>query len=186
MSQIELPIILLIGHSGVGKTTIINYLVDSYNFKFVRSYTTRNQRKNETPNDYNFIDKATFEYMLYNNEFIEYTQYCNNYYGLAKKAFETADKPLILAVDLHGLKVLKNIYGDRVISFLIKAPSEEILLSRLKNRQGNDINFDSRILENRKVLDHELINFTVINDELEVCTNTIIIILKKILKNNFC
>ncbi len=58
-------------------------------FSFSISHTTRSQRPGEVDGkNYFFITREKFEEMIKDNEFIEYTQYNNNYYGTSKSELE--------------------------------------------------------------------------------------------------
>ena len=76
--------IVLIGESASGKSTIEKELVKR-GFNKIISYTTRPIRKDETDGiDYHYISKEEF---LINSKwiFVEYTIYNSWYYGIAKK-----------------------------------------------------------------------------------------------------
>ena len=58
-------IIVLIGASGSGKSSIEKILADNYGYEKITSYTTRSPRNGETNGvDYNFIDNKTFADMM--------------------------------------------------------------------------------------------------------------------------
>ena len=63
--------IVLIGESGCGKSTVGNYLINNYNYEKIVSYTTRPIRKGEKDNvDYHFITNEKFNELKRNNFFI--------------------------------------------------------------------------------------------------------------------
>lgn len=77
--------IILIGASASGKTTIAKYLTTNLGFKKFVTSTTRLPRKGEINSiDYNFLTIDTFNKKKENNEFIETTFYNENYYGTEK------------------------------------------------------------------------------------------------------
>ena len=52
-------VICIIGKSGVGQSTVVNELIKNKNFHFIKSYTTREVRKND-PEDiktHTFVSK---------------------------------------------------------------------------------------------------------------------------------
>ena len=93
--------LVICGPSGSGKSTLLNKLMDEFSdcftfsisrlfyrqkknkFKwFVSSDTTRSPRSGETNGkEYHFVDKQTFERMIAQNMFVEFTQFSGNYYG---------------------------------------------------------------------------------------------------------
>ena len=77
--------IILSSPSGAGKTTLVNLLSKSENFKISISHTTRKPRYGEIPNkDYYFVDDKEFKRLIHNQEFLEYAKVFNNYYGTTR------------------------------------------------------------------------------------------------------
>ena len=69
-------IIVLLGASGSGKSTIENELTIHHGFKKIISYTTREPRDGEVNGkDYYFINNETFNEMLDRGLFAEYDEY---------------------------------------------------------------------------------------------------------------
>ena len=79
--------IIVVGPSGVGKSTLINHLKLKYPeaFRFSVSYTTRKARPGEVHGiNYFFVSEAEFQSMIESDDFIEYCSVHNNMYGTAK------------------------------------------------------------------------------------------------------
>ncbi len=101
--------------SGSGKSTLVNQLrslVD--NLEFSISYTTRNPRGSEQQGrEYHFTDRAHFEQMIAEDEFLEHAEVFGNYYGTAWQSLRDAEargKDLLLDIDVQGAaQVRKNI-----------------------------------------------------------------------------
>ena len=83
-------LIVLSGPSGAGKSTVVKKLMQQRgNIHFSVSYTTRAPRSEDIDGvTYNFVDRAEFERMIENNEFLEYAEYSGNYYGTSLKVIE--------------------------------------------------------------------------------------------------
>ena len=147
---------VLIGRSAVGKTTLLNYAVDTYHLHECVSYTTRDRRPLEINNkDYIFIEKSNFLELLINDELIEYTQYNDNLYGLSKNSFNVYLDNIVI-VEPKGLEHLKeNEYiNDNFNIVIIKIEeADDVIRERLVRRGDSmcDIN-------NRLRIDRELFN----------------------------
>ena len=82
--------IVLVGESASGKSSIQNELVKTYGYKKVITYTTRPKRDYETAgDDYHFISKEEFLQLKEADYFIETVCYNDWYYGTAKKDCNT-------------------------------------------------------------------------------------------------
>lgn len=124
-------LILLIGKSGSGKSTITKILNDEYNLKNVDSFTTRPKRY-EQEKGHIFISDKEFDKIKL-SDMIAYTEYGGYKYCATKKQLDTND---IYIIDLNGLKNLKyDEINKKVISVYITA-SSKICLNRMLNR-GN-------------------------------------------------
>ena len=172
-------IVVIEGPSGVGKDTIVQELMKQYpnTFAKVPSMTTRSMRDNESQGDpYYFVDEPTFKEYLSSGVVFEHTIRHGQYRGMSTKLFDDVLKQELFPVkdcDMVGLNALKKVYGDKVCSFFITCPKEEIE-KRLINRgtTGDDLktrldNYDEYI-KNDVYYDE-----TIENIDLQVATETI-------------
>lgn len=127
--------IILVGESASGKSSIEKYLVDTRNFKKIVSYTTRSPRDNEVNGvDYHFINKHKFLQLWNDGFFAETATYNGWYYGSAKEDY-TDDKIAVLTP--HGLRQLKKNGNIDIISLYIKVPRRDRLIKILQ--RGDNI-----------------------------------------------
>ena len=130
-------LIVVSGPAGSGKGTVNSQLVATGDFVFSVSATTRSPRPGEIDGvNYHFIDKEEFQRRIDANGFLEYTTYCDNYYGTPLKealAVLESGKNLILEIECDGAKNVKKIFPDAVLIMLIP-PTYAIQEERLRGR----------------------------------------------------
>ena len=164
-------LVIISGPSGSGKTSICKILKKNPEIKQSVSYTTRKPRDDERNGiEYCFIEKDEFEKLIDENKFIEYAEYCGHLYGTPDSTIKEAidnGEILILAIDVKGaLQVMDKM--PEAISIFIKAPDDETLKLRLKNRlTDNDSAIDQRFIVARKEMEYsKYYDYCVINDRL--------------------
>ena len=97
------PLILFVGKSGSGKTTIADYFECTKGYKQVHSYTTRKPRhKGEI--GHVFVTEEEFDAL---GELVAYTEYNGYRYGVTAPIVDEAN---IYVVDIPGVKTLLNNY----------------------------------------------------------------------------
>lgn len=127
--------IVLVGESASGKSSIEKFLVNNYEYKKVVSYTTRSPRQNEVDGvDYHFISVGEFLNLKEQGFFAETAIYNNWYYGTAKEDC-TDDKIAVLTP--HGLRQISKVDDINVTSFYINVPRRDRLIKILQ--RGDDI-----------------------------------------------
>ncbi|MGL5268526.1 MAG: guanylate kinase [Spiroplasma sp.] len=183
-------LIIISGPSGVGKGAIINELFKdkNLNLAYSVSYTTRQSRNYEMSGiNYFFVTKEEFLQKIKNNDFLEYTNFIDNYYGTSKSYVEQLQLEgfnVILEIEADGAtQIIKN-YSDRkhIFSIFIMPPSIEILEQRIRLRASESKEIIEKRLKKAKE-EFKLqtqYDYVVINDILEHAVNEI----KKIIKDN--
>lgn len=127
--------IVLVGESASGKSSIERNLVDNYGYNKVVSYTTREPREGEVDGvDYHFIDDATFYELECAGFFAETAMYNGWHYGTAKNDC-TSDK--VAVVTPHGLRQLAKIPNLDIHAFYINVPRRDRLIKILQ--RGDNI-----------------------------------------------
>lgn len=131
-----MKIIALIGPSGSGKTTILDEIIrlqeEGREFPFGKCFKLKSTTsKDNRLGDYEKVSREEFETMIANDEFVEYTNYSGNYYGLSKKTIEKLGDGIgIKAFDILGVKSLKRIYGeDNIIAIFIYRKTDALVES---------------------------------------------------------
>ena len=142
-------IIVLLGASGSGKSTIENALVEKHNFNKIISVTTRSIRSTEiNGRDYYFVSNSEFEEMLDAKQFAEYEEYSQNrFYGTLKTDYnaEETSEDKVVVLTPNGLRQLKrNCPDEKYFSVLVTA-SLGTRIKRYIDRCGvNEFNFDDK------------------------------------------
>ena len=169
-------IVILSSPSGAGKTTLVNLISQKKNFINSISHTTRKPRSNEVHGrDYFFVSDEEFKNLIKNNEFLEYANVFNNFYGTIKKpVLENLEKGnnVIFDIDWQGTEQIRSQdIKYKIITFFVLPPSKEILYERLTNRDMKDkLIASERMKEFYKDVKHWVdYDYVVINDELNRC-----------------
>jgi guanylate kinase len=145
--------------------------------EFSISYTTRAPRGSEEDGrEYHFTDKATFERMVADGEFLEHaTVFGDHYYGTAVSALEQARQhgnDLLLDIDVQGaLQVMEKL--PEAVSIFILPPTPEVLERRLRNRSqaegvADEAEIEKRLSQARKELERLAeYKYALVNDVLD-------------------
>lgn len=130
-------LIVISGPSGVGKTTIVEAVLDQTSSVFSVSATTRSPRKGEVDGqDYHFLDREAFEKSVSRGEILEWAEYGGALYGTFRKSVEPllrAGRHVILDIENEGAKQIRSVYKDAVLIF-VSPPSLSALQDRLVRR----------------------------------------------------
>lgn len=161
------------GPSGCGKGSIIKELIRRReNLWLSISCTSREKRPCEVDGqDYYFLTKEEFERKIGDDEFIEYAQYSDNYYGTPKKYIEqhlNQGEDVVLEIEIVGALKIKKILPDTLFIFVMP-PSMSELRKRLEGRETEtkakiDQRFRRAYEEINAVNDY---NYVVVNDEIK-------------------
>ena len=162
------------GPSGTGKTSVIKALCkDETTLEFSISATTRPPRSDEIDGvDYYFLGQTKFEDLIQRGGFLEWVKYGGHYYGTLKSTVELTiekGKDLILEIDVHGAKKIKDL-GIRYTSIFLLPPSLESLEKRLRNRKTeSDSELQQRLLTAKSEFDHVSdYNYCIVNPDHNV------------------
>ena len=89
------PLLIVVSSpSGAGKTSVCKKILENCNsIQISISATTRKPRQNEADGiDYNFVSRDDFQNKIQNNEFLEYAEVFDNFYGSLVKDVEKVMK----------------------------------------------------------------------------------------------
>lgn len=141
MAQTRGNLFILSAPSGAGKSSLISALLKKHSdMKVSVSHTTRSPRPGEENGvHYHFVSVDEFKALIEKNDFFEWAQVFDNYYGTSKQAIESqlaAGIDVFLDIDWQGAQQIRKLVDD-VETIFILPPSKEELESRLNNR-GQD------------------------------------------------
>ena len=107
-------ILVLLGRSGCGKSTIAAILKHVYGYRPVRTSTTRARREDEAKDAYYFMSREEFLRRKDNNEFVEWDVYGGNFYGTMKSELEKQEK-MVIVITPEGAGAIKKAFPDAFV-----------------------------------------------------------------------
>lgn len=166
-------LIVVSGPSGCGKGTVIQEFLKNHKDAWLSiSCTSRDPRPGDVPNEsYFFISREEFEEKIKNDEFLEYAEYNNNYYGTPKEHIEerlAKGIDVILEIEVQGALKVKELVPEAICIFIMP-PSMKELKKRLVGRGTES---KEKVLGRFKTAYQEInnvtrYNYVVTNDDVE-------------------
>ncbi len=119
-------LVVVSGPAGVGKGTLCRALFAEWSgLEYSVSVTTRSPRPGETEGkEYYFRSREEFSQMIENNEFLEWAEFCGNFYGTPRFHVESVlnrKKTILLEIDIEVAKQVKKQF-PRVFIFHFHRP----------------------------------------------------------------
>lgn len=172
-------LICFCGPAASGKSTISRAIVErTPTCALSVSTTTRPPRDGEEEGKhYYFTDSADFEGKLEAGLFAEHTQFGEHYYGTGKENIDRAlavGQHLLFDIESHGVKLLRDHYGARVVCIFLFPPSFRLLAERLRQRATDTPEHVEFRLKNasdeiQALSEPGMADYFVVNDEFERC-----------------
>jgi len=169
-------LIVLVGPSGVGKSTISRRLEKEMDISYTVSVTTRIKKEGEDEEgkEYEHIDKLEFFRRLDSDKYLEYAQVHGNYYATPKHPaldYLKEGRDVLLEIDVQGAMQVRHHYPDALLIFILP-PDEPTLLKRLIDSDRDspeDINkrFRAAKREIHMAKGSRTFDYMVINDTLD-------------------
>lgn len=165
--------------SGSGKSTLVNRLLAEVpRLIFSVSHTTRKPRGHEKEGEsYHYLGREEFERRVHQDEFLEWAEVFDNYYGTHRSILDRAKgagADVVLDIDVQGAAQLKEKVPGAVSIFIL-APSRTILEKRLRARGEDSDDVIGRRLRDaaREISNYGAYDYVLINSDLETSAATL-------------
>jgi guanylate kinase len=167
--------------SGAGKTTLTTRLRAAIpGLLFSISHTTRKPRATEQDGrEYHFTERATFERMIAEQQFLEWAHVHGNLYGTSRAELDRARaanaRGIIFDIDHQGARQIKAVIPE-VVTVFILPPSMEVLLSRLRGRASEE----EAVVQRRyaaaldEIAHYGMFDYVLVNDRIDDATERLV------------
>lgn len=157
------PLIILIGRSGAGKTSVAEYLHKKYGWLQVESYTTRPKRSADEIG-HRFVTEAEFD-EIPKDEIKGYMEYRGYRYGATKEQLDEAN---MYVVDPGGYETLKQQYQDRPLYAIKLTASRDVLKERMEARGTSEKEIDDRLWKDEELFRDFQVDAEINTDHLAI------------------
>lgn len=170
-------LIVISGPSGAGKGTICkSFLERNSEVAISVSATTRSPRNGEVDGiNYYFMSKEQFKEKIEANDFLEYAEVYDNFYGTPKSNVEQlleSGKDVILEVDIQGALKVKENTEEGVFIFILPPSMEELKARIIKRGSETSESLMKRFESAYKEINFiSRYNYAVVNDEVETAVD---------------
>ncbi|MCD8141589.1 MAG: guanylate kinase [Planctomycetaceae bacterium] len=180
-------LVVVSGPAGSGKSTLVENLIATIpgNARRAVTATTRAPRPGEKDQvDYFFLTREDFTAMVEAGEFLEYTEFNGNLYGVPRKALEAElarGGVVLLVIEVDGAESVKFFFPNAIFVFII--PPTPVELRRRLERRGTESQTD---IENRlAIAEGEMqriseYDFLIINDNLNTATQDLAAVIRAV------
>ena len=171
--------------SGAGKTTLAKKIAENNkNFTISISHTTRKPRPNEiNGKDYKFVSMQEFNTLVKENNFFEYANIFDNYYGTLKTPvleLLSQGRDVLFDIDWQGTQQLKKVKNLSLVTFFILPPNIQVLKQRLLNRHKDQEELIEKRMNkfNEETSHWNEYNYVFVNDDLDTCYEKILNVIR--------
>ena len=178
-------LVVVSGPSGVGKSSVIDGVLERTGAAFSVSATTRRARPHEIDGeDYLFLDREAFDELIARGALLEWAEYGGNRYGTPRgpvlDRLNTGEH-VVLDIENLGAHQVKDAHPDAVLVFILP-PSMDELERRLRARGDTSADHIERrlgvaagqIADAEATFDH-----LVVNEDLETAISQVVSILRE-------
>ncbi|GMQ86757.1 MAG: guanylate kinase [Acidimicrobiia bacterium] len=177
-------LLVVSGPSGVGKSSVVDGVLERSGAAFSVSATTRDARPGEKDGeDYFFVTEARFDELVASDELLEWAGYGGRRYGTPRAPVVdrlAAGQDVLLDIENEGAHQVRAAYPGAVLLFILP-PSLEELERRLRERgDTSQEDVDRRLgLASQQIEDAtETFDHLVVNDDLQSAISQVLSILK--------
>ncbi len=145
-------IIILVGVSGSGKSTIKSRLLDIHpDWRNLTSYTTRPPRPGEVPGqEYTFITQETFDAMR--PGMLEKAEVYGHWYGRHEgptNVLVISQRKGVMSISHEGARLMRRMYGEKFTKIIMLTLPEDIQRARLIARGTDSMDVIERRMAQR-------------------------------------
>lgn len=177
-------LVVFSGPSGSGKGTLLKHVLSlNPNLELSVSVTTRSPRDGEIDGvNYIFASNEQFKEQIDKNGFIEWAQFCENYYGTPRDRVESRlkeGKDVVLEIEVQGAMKVRECFPDAVLIFNLP-PSMEELKNRLVGRKTEAADVIDKRLKTAEweISKADEYDYVIVNDDIDEAAKKFLAILK--------
>lgn len=174
-------LLVVVGPSGVGKSTLIGKLIAEFPdaFGYSVSHTTRSSRAGEVDGEsYHFVATEKFKELVAAGQFLEHAVVHDTWYGTSEASVQKVldqDRVCFMDLDIVGAQNLRKHPSLRSLIVFVLPPSFDILEARLRKRgTETEAKIEKRLADGKDWVqwfheNKEFFNHSFLNDNLEDC-----------------
>jgi len=138
-------VLIIVGPSGVGKTSVVNYLCKEFPSRYTKVLTTTSRKPREGEEHgvhYNFVSEEEFKKKIAKDDFIEFQRNYGNYYGTEHSQLElviSAGTTIgLLILDPVGALALQKEFNTMVSLAILPEDIEDSIYTMGQRNTGQE------------------------------------------------